>query len=74
MVKRKGLNIYAICESIAQQTGQPLGAVNKAIVAAGLARLLEKTRLDPGTFTEQNVEQLQHEAASRARLHGLLES
>ena len=51
MAKRKGLNIYAICESIAKQTGQPLGAVNKAIVAAGLARLLEKTRLDPGTFT-----------------------
>ena len=73
MVKRKGLNIYAIV-SPSQSNRPALGVVNKAIVAAGLARLLEKTRLDPGTFTEQNVEQLQHEAASRARLHGLLEN
>ena len=74
MAKRKGLKTYAICEAIAKETGQPLGAVNKAIVAAGLACLLEKTRLDPGVFTEQNVEQLQREAARKARLQDLLEN
>ena len=73
MGRKKTLNIYGICEAIAKRSGRPIGLVNKAIVAAGLVHLLEKSGLDPQVFTEQNVKRLQQEALGMAHLHGLLE-
>ena len=73
MSRKKRLNIYGICEALAKRSGQPIGVVNKAIIAAGLVQLLEKSHQDPQVFTEQNVEQLQQEALGMAHLYGLLE-
>ena len=73
MARKKTLNIYGICEAIAKRSGQPIGLVNKAIVAAGLVHLLETRRLDPQVFTEQNVKHLQQEALGMAHQYGLLE-
>ena len=73
MSTKKKLNTYGICEAIAKRSGQPIGLVNKAIMAAGLVQLLEKSRLDPKVFTKQNAEHLQQEALGLAHLYGLLE-
>ena len=64
---------FAILEGIAKRSGQPLGQVNKAVVAAGISCLLEKSRLDLKVFAEENVEMLERVAAGKTRLHGLLE-